>query len=75
MTTIPMQRTGSFRVAFALASAACASPQPVVRLTPRSPDVFWSAGLAVVTRAVEGIRVAAAFDHQAGPLVAFGLEV
>jgi hypothetical protein len=55
--------------------AACATALPVVRLQPQGSDVVWVSGRAVVTSARDGIRVAAAFDHQAGEAIAFRVEV
>ena len=54
---------------------ACATALPVVRLQPQGSDVFWVAGRAVVASAHDGIRVAAAFDHQDGQAIAFRVEV
>jgi len=55
--------------------AACATALPVVRLQPQGSDVVWVSGRAVVASAHDGIRVAAAFDHQDGQAIAFRIEV
>jgi hypothetical protein len=57
------------------ALTGCATPSPLVRLYPRSPDVVWAAGRASVTREQAGVRVAAAFDHQDGPNLGMRVEV
>jgi hypothetical protein len=55
---------------------ACATPGPIVRLQPRNDDdVVWVGGRAVVSSEEDGVRVAAAFDHQAEGAVGFRLEV
>ena len=54
---------------------ACATALPVVRLYPQGSDVVWVSGRAVVASARDGIRVAAAFDHQDGQAIAFRVEV
>lgn len=55
--------------------AACATASPVVRLQPQGTDVVWVAGRAVLASARDGIRVAAAFDHQDGQAIAFRVEI
>src|SRR5688572_10647912 len=55
--------------------AACATALPVVRLQPQGSDIVWVAGRAIVASAHDGIRVAAAFDHQDGRAIAFRIEV
>jgi hypothetical protein len=58
-----------------LSGAGCATPGPLVRLTPASPTVVWVAGRASVAQEEAGIRVAAAFDHQDGPTFGMRVEV
>jgi hypothetical protein len=55
--------------------AACATALPIVRLQPHGSDVVWVSGRAVVTSARDGIRVAAAFDHQDREAIAFRVEI
>jgi hypothetical protein len=50
-------------------------PTPVVRLRPIDPNVVWVAGRAVVAQERGGVRVAAAFDHQARAALGFRVEV
>jgi hypothetical protein len=56
-------------------AVGCATPGPLVRLAPVSPDVLWVSGRASVAQEQEGIRVAAAFDHQDGPTLGLRVEV
>jgi hypothetical protein len=58
-----------------LIAAGCAIPQPLVRLNPDAAGVVWVAGRASVQQAQDGIRVAAAFEHQDGKMLALRLEV
>jgi hypothetical protein len=55
--------------------AGCATALPIVRLQPHGSDVVWVSGRAVVTSARDGIRVAAAFDHQDREAIAFRVEI
>ena len=57
------------------ALAGCATPSPLVRLYPSSPDVIWVAGRASVTQQDGGLRLAAAFDHQDGETLGLRVEV
>jgi hypothetical protein len=57
------------------AAAGCAAPAPLVRLTPYNPDVVWVSGRAVVSEDQDGVRVAAAFDEQAGDGLGIRVEV
>jgi hypothetical protein len=51
-------------------------PQPVVRLTPVGENIAWIAGRGVVVaKAADGVRPAAAFDHQDGETAAFRVEI
>src|SRR5262245_62138986 len=58
-----------------LCGAGCATPLPVVRLAPRDANVTWVAGRAVTVRSEQGIRVAAAFERQAGRAIGFRVEL
>lgn len=58
-----------------LAFIGCATPQPLVRLTTADAPVVWVAGRAALTVEEDGIRVAAAFDHQDGALLGLRVEV
>jgi hypothetical protein len=62
-------------LAFGHVAAACATPQPLVRLHPDTPDVIWVAGRASVQQSQDGIRVATAFERQDGRTLALRLEV
>jgi hypothetical protein len=55
--------------------AGCATPAPLVRLTPMSPNVLWVSGRASVTRDEAGLRVAVAFEHQDGPTLGLHVEI
>jgi hypothetical protein len=55
--------------------AGCATPSPLVRLHPKSPDVVWVSGRATVIREDGGTRVAVAFEHQDGPNLGLHVEV
>src|SRR5262245_20274232 len=59
----------------AILATGCATPLPVVRLQPQGSEWLWVSGRAVATRAGDGIRTAAAFDHQDGTTVVFRVEV
>jgi hypothetical protein len=56
-------------------AAACATAEPVVRLTPREPVQRWHQGRAVLVRSAAGVQVALAYDRNVDDLVAFRLEV
>jgi hypothetical protein len=58
-----------------VSTVGCATPAPLVRLYPSSSQVVWVAGRAAVTREQDGVRVAAAFDHQDGLNLGFRVEV
>jgi hypothetical protein len=62
-------------LAVGFVATGCATPLPVIRLSPRSPDAIWVAGRSVLTYQQGGVRAAAAFDHQDGETVAFRVEV
>jgi hypothetical protein len=53
----------------------CATPQPLVRLTPANEPVVWVAGRATLTAENDGIRVGAAFEHQDGAILGLRVEV
>jgi hypothetical protein len=58
----------------ALIALGCVTPEPVVRLTSVGAPV-WIAGRAVETQALDGFRVAAAFDHQEPSRIGFRVEI
>jgi hypothetical protein len=62
-------------LAFGFVCFGCATPLPVVRLSPRAPNAIWVAGRSVVTYQQGGVRAAVAFDHQDGETVALRVEV
>jgi hypothetical protein len=53
----------------------CATPQPVVRLQPTSPDVVWHSGRAIVTQQTGDVRVAVAFERMAEERLVFRVEL
>src|SRR6516162_9091223 len=56
--------------------AGCATPGPIVRLDPRTPDrVVWVAGRAVLETEQAGVRVAAAFEHQESAGLGVRIEI
>ena len=59
----------------ATATAGCAGPSPIVRLTPIAPNVLWVSGRASVQKEETGVRVAVAFEHQDGPTLGVRVEV
>jgi hypothetical protein len=61
-------------LSLAATAAGCATPGPVVRLTPKATDATWLAGRGIVTREKAGLRVACAFDRQEEELLAFRVE-
>src|SRR4051812_49160936 len=73
-----LSRLGPSSAAVALLAftfTGCATPQPLVRLTPANDPVVWVAGRATLSAEKEGIRAAAAFDHQDGSLLSFRVEI
>jgi hypothetical protein len=62
-------------ILFAASLAGCAAPGPLVRLAPAGGEVTWVSGRAVLSKEQSGVRVAAAFEHQHGDLLALRLEV
>ena len=74
-----MQRS-PFRVATVLSLGGlvvvgCATPMPLIRLNPDTPDVVWVGGRASVQKDTTGVRVAAAFEHQDGSNLALRVEI
>lgn len=53
----------------------CATPAPLVHLTPRTPDVHWVSGRPVMAKQSEDVRVAVAFEEQHHQLVGIRLEI
>jgi len=53
----------------------CATPMPLIRLNPDTPDVVWVGGRASVQKDTTGVRVAAAFEHQDGANLALRVEI
>lgn len=72
-----MQRPTVTYLFFVLANAlvGCATPAPLVRLTPKSADVIWVGGRASVQQETAGVRVASAFEHQDGRLLGLRVEI
>lgn len=66
---------GLLVVASLLLTAACATPQPVVRLSPRDPSAKWVQGLGVMVQKNDGVRVALAYDRNVEHRIAFRVEV
>lgn len=62
-------------IVFGVSLVGCATPGPIVRLAPAGGDVTWIAGRAVLSQEQAGIRVAAAFEHQDGQMLALRVEV
>jgi hypothetical protein len=62
-------------IVFGVSLAGCATPRPLVRLAPAGGDVTWVAGRAVLSQQQSGVRVAVAFEHQDGDLLAVRLEI
>src|SRR5262245_58627611 len=54
---------------------ACATPAPVIRLSPRGTVTKWVQGSGVLEQEKDGLRVAIAYDRNQGGMVAFRLEV
>jgi hypothetical protein len=55
--------------------AGCATPSPIFQLSPRSQDVIWVGGRGSMQKEIEGVRVAAAFEHQDGNSLGLRLEI
>jgi hypothetical protein len=56
-------------------SIGCATPAPLVRLHPHAEEVVWVSGRAAVEQERDGVRVAAAFEHQHGKRLGVRIEV
>jgi hypothetical protein len=65
----------SLFVVLAIALVGCATPAPLVRLTPRATDVIWVGGRASVQQEEAGVRVASAFEHQDGRTLGVRVEI
>jgi|HubBroStandDraft_6_1064221.scaffolds.fasta_scaffold194590_2 hypothetical protein len=59
----------------ASATLGCATPAPLVRLTPKTNDVIWVGGRASVQATTNNIRVGTAFEYQDGPMLAMRVEI
>src|SRR6476660_6148898 len=75
MHRAPVRGVLALLVMAAPLAVSCATPSPMVRLDPGSPDVVWVAGRASVMREEGGVRVGVAFDHQDGPNLGVRVEV
>ena len=64
-----------FVVSASVLAAGCATPAPIVRLTPQSPNVVWVSGRMAVEREHAGVRVATAFERQDGGNHAVHVEI
>jgi hypothetical protein len=62
-------------IVFGLSVAGCATPRPLVRLSPVGGEVTWVSGRAVLSKQQSGVRVAVAFEHQDGDALAVRVEV
>jgi hypothetical protein len=62
-------------LALSLLGTGCATPQPIIRLDPRSTDIFWVAGRPSIQREATGIRAAVAFERQNGQVLGVRVEV
>jgi hypothetical protein len=62
---------------FVIAGAAigCATPGPLVTLSPANGPVVWVAGRASVSQESTGVRVATAFEHQDGDTLGLRVEI
>jgi len=59
----------------ASATLGCATPAPLVRLTPKATDVIWVGGRASVQATNNNIRAGTAFEYQDGPMLAMRVEI
>jgi hypothetical protein len=64
-----------FVASTSLLGAGCATPAPIVRLTPQSPNVVWVSGRMAVEQENAGVRVATAFERQDGGNHAIHVEI
>jgi len=53
----------------------CATPSPVLRLSPQSKDVVWVGGTEAITRTGKTVRAAVAFAREQGNQIAFRVEL
>jgi hypothetical protein len=75
-SSLVIVRVGLLVGSAAIAAAGCAVPQPIVRLEPRTAaHVVWVSGRAVLEKEKEGVRVAAAFEHQDGKTLGVRVEI
>jgi hypothetical protein len=58
-----------------LTAVGCATPAPLVRLSPLATNVAWLSGRAVVEKERAGIQVAVAFDEQVGDALGMRVEI
>ena len=58
-----------------LVAIGCATPAPVLRLSPQTKDVVWVGGTEATTRAGKTVRAAVAFVREQGNQVAFRVEI
>lgn len=70
-----MQRVLSLAVVVASLAAACASPQPLVRMVPLSENVLWARGVPALVKDGKAARVGVAFAREQEGLVGFHVEV
>ena len=77
-STIPRQRVLCvlcILVVTTATSSGCATPEPVLRLTPLSENVLWIGGTAAIVKEGRAARVAIAFARQQEDLVSFRVEI
>ena len=53
----------------------CATPAPVLRLSPQAKDVVWVGGTEATTRAGKTVRAAVGFAREQGNQIAFRVEI
>jgi hypothetical protein len=59
-----------------LTDCGCATPQPIVRLEPRTvSQALWVSGRAVLEKEIGGVRVATAFELQDGKTLGVRVEI
>ena len=59
----------------AYSSSGCATGKPVIRLSPRTQEVKWWQGRAIVMKEADGVRVAVAYERNYEARMAFRVEV
>ena len=65
----------AFTLVVIVSAVGCATPHPVVRLSPTSPDVVWRSGRAIVSQQTPDVKVAVAFERMAEQRLVFRVEL